>query len=381
MVVDRGRRGPAQRRSSTCAARSRTTARAASRGCSRSPSRPTTPRAASSTSPTPTSATPCGWSSTGARPATELRADAKSARLVLRIPQPTTKHHGGLLLFGPDKHLYIGAGDGGPSGDPGNVAQNKRLLLGKLLRIDPRRKRRAQALHDAQDNPFVGRPGRDEIFAYGLRNPWRFSFDRATGESHDRRRRQRALRGDRHPARPQGAGRELRLVGVRGQLRAEAAAWSRGDARCSPFYTYPARPRVRGHRRLRRPRPAPVADRRPRDRRPLPLRRLLHGQAVRLPRHPQRPRQAAQLPLQAPRSELIRRGPRRAHLPDPANRSRSQREGDAGGRVSPRHRPQAGRGLGPRDRGARQSWRAPVPSDQARAARSSSPKTRMPCTT
>ena len=69
-----------------------------------------------------------------------LRADGKSARPVLRIPQPTTKHHGGLLVFGPDKHLYIGAGDGGPSGDPGNKAQDKRLLLGKLLRIDPQKR-------------------------------------------------------------------------------------------------------------------------------------------------------------------------------------------------------------------------------------------------
>jgi glucose/arabinose dehydrogenase len=109
-----------------------------------------------------------------------LRADGKSARLVLRIPQPTTKHHGGLLVFGPDKHLYIGAGDGGPSGDPGDKAQNKRLLLGKLLRIDPQ-KRGRKPYTTPKDNPYVGRPGRDEIFAYGLRNPWRFSFDRATG--------------------------------------------------------------------------------------------------------------------------------------------------------------------------------------------------------
>ena len=108
-----------------------------------------------------------------------LRADRHSARLVLRIPQPTTKHHGGLLLFGPDQHLYVGSGDGGPSGDPDNVAQNKRSLLGKILRIDPRAVRR-HAYTIPRDNPLVGRPGRDEIFAYGFRNPWRFSFDRAT---------------------------------------------------------------------------------------------------------------------------------------------------------------------------------------------------------
>jgi glucose/arabinose dehydrogenase len=123
------------------------------------------------------------------RPGDELRADKSTARLVLRIPEPTTKHHGGMLLFGPDKYLYIGSGDGGPSGDPGNVAQNKRVLLGKLLRIDPRTqppqpkraKKKVLGYTVPRDNPYVGRPGRDEIFAYGLRNPWRFSFDPATG--------------------------------------------------------------------------------------------------------------------------------------------------------------------------------------------------------
>jgi Glucose / Sorbosone dehydrogenase len=109
-----------------------------------------------------------------------LRADRSSARLVLRIPEPTTKHHGGLLLFGPDRHLYVGSGDGGPSGDPDNVAQNKRSLLGKILRINPRAVRR-HSYTIPRDNPLVGRPGLDEIFAYGFRNPWRFSFDRATG--------------------------------------------------------------------------------------------------------------------------------------------------------------------------------------------------------
>ena len=131
-----------------------------------------------------------------------LLADRNSGRLVLRIPQPTTKHHGGLLLFGPDGYLWIGSGDGGPSGDPNGVGQSKRTLLGKLLRIDPRkssprqpsaRQQKAAKAKKRQpptakrlpysipkDNPFVRRPGRDEIWAYGLRNPWRFSFDRPT---------------------------------------------------------------------------------------------------------------------------------------------------------------------------------------------------------
>ena len=116
----------------------------------------------------------------------DLLADPSSGRRILSVPQPTTKHHGGLVLFGPDGRLYIGSGDGGPSGDPNNVSQNPRLLLGKLLRIDPlppgsRRGKPALPYTVPKDNPFVGRPGRDEIYAYGLRNPWRFSFDRATG--------------------------------------------------------------------------------------------------------------------------------------------------------------------------------------------------------
>jgi glucose/arabinose dehydrogenase len=112
-------------------------------------------------------------------PADELRVDPRSARLVLRIPQPTSKHHGGLVLFGPGGHLYIGSGDGGPSGDPTDIAQDKGSLRGKMLRIDPQPGPAPYTV--PADNPFVGRPGRDEIFAYGLRNPWRFSFDPATG--------------------------------------------------------------------------------------------------------------------------------------------------------------------------------------------------------
>jgi glucose/arabinose dehydrogenase len=124
-----------------------------------------------------------------------LLADPGSARTVLRIPQPTPKHHGGLLLFGPDGYLYIGSGDGGPSGDPDDVAQSKRTLRGKILRIDPRqgerprpRTRKGRRVQPKpapytvpKENPFVGRPGRDEIWAYGFRNPWRFAFDRPTG--------------------------------------------------------------------------------------------------------------------------------------------------------------------------------------------------------
>jgi glucose/arabinose dehydrogenase len=106
-------------------------------------------------------------------------ADPGSRRPILTIPEPTRAHHGGLIVFGPDGHLYVGTGDGGPAGDPDGNAQNLGLLLGKLLRIDPAASA-GRPYTIPPDNPFVGRPGRDEIWAYGLRNPRRFSFDRPT---------------------------------------------------------------------------------------------------------------------------------------------------------------------------------------------------------
>jgi glucose/arabinose dehydrogenase len=104
-----------------------------------------------------------------------------SARLVIRIRHPQSNHNGGQLEFGPDGLLYIGMGDGGGAGDTQNNAQSLRTLLGKLLRIDPRRSG-SKSYRVPADNPFVGRAGaRPEIYAYGLRNPWRFSFDHGTG--------------------------------------------------------------------------------------------------------------------------------------------------------------------------------------------------------
>jgi glucose/arabinose dehydrogenase len=113
------------------------------------------------------------------------RADAGSARLVLRYDGVEPNHNGGLLLFGPDKMLYMGTGDGGGANDQhgarGN-AQDLGSLLGKLLRIDPRRSG-GKPYRVPPSNPFVGRSGaRGEIYSYGLRNPWRFSFDRRTGD-------------------------------------------------------------------------------------------------------------------------------------------------------------------------------------------------------
>jgi glucose/arabinose dehydrogenase len=119
------------------------------------------------------------------RRASAERADAGSARLVLKMDDEEGNHNGGLLLFGPDQHLYIGTGDGGGAGDRhgarGN-AQNLGSLLGKLLRIDPA-EAGGRPYGIPSDNPFVGRSGaRGEIYSYGLRNPWRYSFDRRTGD-------------------------------------------------------------------------------------------------------------------------------------------------------------------------------------------------------
>jgi glucose/arabinose dehydrogenase len=101
-----------------------------------------------------------------------------AARVLLVVPQPFPNHNGGMLAFGRDGLLYIGMGDGGGGGDPGNRAQNRRSLLGKILRIDVDRGR-PYAI--PPDNPFAGGGGRGEIWALGFRNPWRFSFDRTTG--------------------------------------------------------------------------------------------------------------------------------------------------------------------------------------------------------
>jgi len=108
------------------------------------------------------------------------QAEFNSEAILLLIPQPFANHNGGQLAFGPDGYLYIGTGDGGGTGDPRNNAQNGQSLLGKILRINvvP-----GQPYTIPVANPFIGNPSfRDEIWALGLRNPYRFSFDRLTGD-------------------------------------------------------------------------------------------------------------------------------------------------------------------------------------------------------
>ncbi|MEA2337340.1 MAG: hypothetical protein QOE82_1347 [Thermoanaerobaculia bacterium] len=109
------------------------------------------------------------------------RADPASGSIMLTIPHPDfANHNGGQLQFGPDGYLYIGTGDGGSGGDPNNNAQNLLQLLGKILRIDVDH---GLPYTLPPSNPFYARSSaRNEIWAYGLRNPWRFTFDRATGD-------------------------------------------------------------------------------------------------------------------------------------------------------------------------------------------------------
>ncbi len=112
------------------------------------------------------------------------QADISSEKVLLQVGQPFPNHNGGQISFGPDGYLYIGLGDGGGAGDPSGNAQNRSTLLGKILRIDVNAASGSLNYSIPRDNPFVGNNQgfREEIYAYGLRNPWRFSFDSVTGQ-------------------------------------------------------------------------------------------------------------------------------------------------------------------------------------------------------
>lgn len=109
--------------------------------------------------------------------------DPRSELRILELTQPWGNHNGGTILFGPDGMLYVALGDGGHRADPRKNAQNLGTLLGSILRIDVRRSSKSKPYEIPDDNPFANRQGaRGEIWAYGLRNPWRIAFDRETGE-------------------------------------------------------------------------------------------------------------------------------------------------------------------------------------------------------
>lgn len=108
--------------------------------------------------------------------------DANSEQKILIIDQPFANHNGGMIEFGRDGYLYIATGDGGSQGDPQGHAQNKKSLLGKILRINVLAVPDGKAYGMPADNPFANDEGGREIWAWGLRNPWRFSFDRANGD-------------------------------------------------------------------------------------------------------------------------------------------------------------------------------------------------------
>lgn len=107
------------------------------------------------------------------------QADVNSASIIFTHPQPFPNHNGGHIAFGPDGYLYVSLGDGGSANDPLGAGQNIEVLLGKILRLDVNT---TTGYAIPPDNPFVGVTGADEIWAYGVRNVWRFSFDRATGD-------------------------------------------------------------------------------------------------------------------------------------------------------------------------------------------------------
>jgi glucose/arabinose dehydrogenase len=111
------------------------------------------------------------------------RADPASLDVLLAVPDPFRNHNGGLVMFGPDGYLYAGLGDGGSGGDPEENGQDPTALLGKILRLDVNQVGDETPYAIPSDNPFAdGVDGRPEVWALGLRNPWRFSFDRETGD-------------------------------------------------------------------------------------------------------------------------------------------------------------------------------------------------------
>lgn len=166
------------------------------------------------------------------------RAAPASARVVMTIPQPYDNHNGGHLAFGPDGMLYIATGDGGSGGDPEGHGQRLDSLLGKLLRIDVDRRDSGLAYGIPADNPFRGSGQRAEIYSYGLRNPWRFSFDRSRGDLWIGDVGQNAVEEINHRLRGVGRGANFGWNAFEGRQRYRGGGPVRGRAPVAPVAQY-----------------------------------------------------------------------------------------------------------------------------------------------
>ena len=177
---------------------------------------------------------------------------ASSPRQLLFQKQPYANHNGGQLVFGPDGKLYIGLGDGGSAGDPQRQRPEPGTWLGKILRIDPTPSG-GQPYTVPGDNPFVGRSGaKPEIWAYGLRNPWRFTFDRANGDLWIGDVGQNAWEEVDHVA--AGRGGQNYEWGLReGSTHAHQGGREAGGRRRPRVRVRPQRRQLLDHRRLRVP--------------------------------------------------------------------------------------------------------------------------------
>jgi len=166
------------------------------------------------------------------------QADPATARRLLFITQPFPNHNGGDVVYGPDGYLYIGMGDGGGQGDPDNRAQNPDDLLGKILRIDPAKPGDDRPYSIPPGNPYAPGGGAPEIWLSGVRNPWRFTFDRANGDLWIGDVGQNTIEEiDLLPAEPGGAGRGANL----GWSYLEGSSHFKGsppDGLTPPVYEY-----------------------------------------------------------------------------------------------------------------------------------------------
>ena len=252
--------------------------------------------------------------------ANPLVADRASGQSVLTVPESRPERHGGFITFGPDGYLYIGTGDGSPPGDPREVAQDPAQLRGKILRI----------------NPAI--PGSAEIWASGLGDPRRISFDRAShsmaiADVGDQRYEEiEYLPIDKARGANFGWPAYDGFVVLRGGLPRKQADL--------PGDRVPAPARLRGDRRLPGPGPAAHSNPRPRAEWQLSLRSSLLGEALRLPAPTGAPGgQAAQLPVQVPQPDLARCGQQRPGLRAHPQGTAPARQADAGVRLPARSGP------------------------------------------